>query len=242
MRLLRNVVTFCLLLVVKVLSMIFFRIDIRWIGEMPKDPWAGIRLVAILNHTSLFEPIFAGGVPVRFVWRIARHAVVPVADITIQRPIVGPFFRLIAGHVVSITRKRDDSWKELLSKVDDEDAMVVILPEGRMKRGDGLDSYGKPMTVRGGIADLLEEIPDGRLLLAYSAGLHHIQIPGEKLPRLFKSAHMQFENLDLTEYRETLRTTAGERGFRKAVIADLTHRRDLYCIPPGDPADAADTG
>jgi len=235
MRLLRNLITFCLLLVVKALSMIFFRIDMRWIGETPKDPWAGIRLVAILNHTSLFEPIFAGGVPVRFVWRIARHAVVPVADITIQRPIVGRFFRLIAGHVVSITRKRDDSWKELLDKVDDEDAMVVILPEGRMKRKDGLDSYGKPMTVRGGIADILEEIPDGRLLLAYSAGLHHIQTPGEKLPRLFKTAHMRLENLDLAEYREAMRASAdeaAERGFRKTVVADLTRRRDLHCHPP----------
>lgn len=234
MRLLRNGVTFCLLLVVKTLSMVFFRVDMRWMGETPRDPWAGIRLVAILNHTSLFEPVFAGGVPLRFLWRIARHAVVPVADITIQRPIAGRFFRLIAGHVVSITRKRDDSWKELLSKVDDEDAMVVILPEGRMKRKDGLDSYGKPMTVRGGIADILDEIPGGRFLLAYSAGLHHIQAPGEKLPRLFKTARMKLENLDLVEYRETLRAGEDDREFRKRIVTDLTRRRDLYCSPPAD--------
>ena len=234
MRLLRNGITFCLLLVVKTLSMVCFRVDMRWMGETPRDPWAGIRLVAILNHTSLFEPVFAGGVPLRFLWRIARHAVVPVADITIQRPIAGRFFRLIAGHVVSITRKRDDSWKELLSKVDDEDAMVVILPEGRMKRKDGLDSYGKPMTVRGGIADILDEIPGGRLLLAYSAGLHHIQAPGEKLPRLFKTARMKLENLDLVEYRETLRADEDDREFRKRIVTDLTRRRDLYCSPPAD--------
>lgn len=234
MRLLRNGITFCLLAVIKTLSMLFFRVDMRFMGNPPPDPWANIRVVAILNHTSLFEPVFAGGAPLRFLWRIARHAVVPVADITIHRPVVGRFFRLIAGHVVPITRKRDDSWKELLSKVDDEQAMIVILPEGRMKRKDGLDSQGKPMTVRGGIADILEEIPDGRLLLAYSAGLHHIQAPGEKLPRLFKTARMKLENLDLAEYRKALLATQDERGFRKAVVSDLTRRRDLYCCTESD--------
>ena len=37
----------------------------------------------------------------------------------------------------------------------DEDAVVIILPEGRMKRATGLDKKGMPMTVRGGVADIL---------------------------------------------------------------------------------------
>jgi len=228
-RRLRNLITFCLLVIVKILSQLFFRVDMRWIGNPPKDPWADVRLAAILNHTSLFEPVFAGGIPFRFAWRIARHAVVPVASITIERPIVGKFFRLIAGHVVSITRKRDDTWARVLSKVDDEDAMVVILPEGRMMRKDGLDSRGKSMTVRGGIADILLEIPEGRMILAYSQGLHHVQAPGEKWPRLFKRVHMKLENLDLAEYRHSLLETRGRDGFRQAVVEDLTRRRDRHC-------------
>lgn len=238
MRLLRNGITFCLLVIIKTLSQIFYRVDLRFLGEPPKDPWKGIHLVAILNHTSLFEPIFAGGIPYRFAWRIARHAVIPVADITMERPIVGMFFRFIAGHVVSITRKRDDTWKQVLSKIDDEDAMLVILPEGRMKRRDGLDSYGKPMTVRGGIADLLLGIPGGRLLLAYSEGLHHIQTPGEKLPRLFKTARMRIENLDLAEYRDQMLQAHGREDFRRAVVEDLTRRRDLYCPADSSPSNA----
>lgn len=238
MRLLRNSITFCLLVLVKTLSQICYRIEMRFLGHPPRDPWADIRLVAILNHTSLFEPVFAGGVPYRFIWRIARHAVVPVADITMQRPLVGTFFRFIAGHVVSITRKRDDTWKRVLEKVDDDQAMLIILPEGRMKRKDGLDSQGNPMTVRGGISDMLLEIPDGRFLLAYSEGLHHIQAPGEKLPRLFRTARMRLENLDLAEYRDRLLEAHGERGFRRAVVEDLTRRRDLHCSEDSGSPDA----
>jgi hypothetical protein len=37
--------------------------------------------------------------------------------------------------------------------------MVLMAPEGRMKRADGLDAHGQPMTVRGGIADILEVVP-----------------------------------------------------------------------------------
>jgi hypothetical protein len=240
-RFVRNLITFGLLVIIKLLSQIFFRIDMRWIGNPAGDPWADIRVAAILNHTSLFEPIFAGGIPFRFAWRIARHAVIPVASITIERPVVGKFFRLIAGHVVPITRKRDDTWKRVLSKVDDEEAMIVILPEGRMKRKDGLDSQGKPMTVRGGIADILLGIPEGRMILAYSKGLHHVQAPGEKWPRLFKRVHMELENLDLAKYRDTLLEARGPEGFRQAVVDDLTRRRDLHCPTESNHPDTAPT-
>ena len=57
-----------------------------------------------------------------------------------------------------------------------------------MKRRNGLDSQGQPMTVRGGIADILEAIPSGPMLIAYSGGLHHVQAPGETLPAVFRTA------------------------------------------------------
>lgn len=229
MTLLRNTVTFLLLVVIKTLSQIFFRVRFHWLGNPPQDPWADLRVVAILHHTSLFEPVFAGGCPYRFLWRIARHTVVPVAKVTMDRPVVGRFFRFIAGHVVSITRKRDDTWKRVLAKVDDEDIMVIILPEGRMMRKDGLDSKGRPMTVRAGVADILREVDDGRLLLAYSGGLHHVQAPGETFPRLFKTVEVKLENLDLAAYRRERMARYGEEGFTRAVIEDLTRRRDRHC-------------
>jgi len=227
----RDGVVFLLLLAIKVAANLFYRIDMRFLGEVPERPWQGIRLVAFLNHTSLFEPLFAGGVPPSFLFRLARHGVLPIAQKTSDRAVVGRFFGLVAKHVISITRERDESWEAVLARID-PDAMVVILPEGRMKRANGLDSQGKPMTVRGGIADILESIGDGRMLLAYSGGLHHVQVPGERWPRLWKTIRMRLEVLDLGVYHRELLAQAGPEGFKRAVIADLERRRDENCPPP----------
>lgn len=219
-----------LLLAIRTVAQLFWRAESRWVGELPEgDPWAGIRVVAILNHTSLYEPIFAAVAPARFMRKLAHHGVVPIADVTLRRPIVGFIFRNLTAHVVSITRQRDHTWREMLSKIDDPKRIVAILPEGRMKRADGLDKEGRPMTVRGGIADVLQATPDGRLLLAYSAGLHHVQAPGQRLPHLFKTVRMQLETLDIATYRDHLLTDHRSDNFRSAVVQDLTRRRDLYC-------------
>lgn len=221
----------CLLYAVRILARTFWRVEQRWVGEVPEgDRWAGIRVIAILNHTSLYEPIFAGAAPWRFLRKLATHGVVPIADVTLQRPIVGRFFRGLTAHVVSISRQRDRTWREVLAKIDDPKRIVALLPEGRMKRAGGLDKEGKPMTVRAGIADILLATPGGRLLLGYSAGLHHVQAPGEKLPRLFKTVRIAFEVVDVAAYRDRLLAEHGEAGFHAAVIADLTRRRDLYCL------------
>lgn len=223
----RSLAVFAVLLVLKVLSRIFYRHDFGWVGEVPPgDPWKGIRLVAFLNHTSLFEPVFTGAVPNRFLWRLARHGVVPAADKTTGRPLVGMVFKFVARNVIAITRERDHTWFEVLETID-PDSMVVIAPEGRMMRANGLDAQGKPMTVRGGIADILQVIPSGRMLIAYSGGLHHVQIPGER-PKIFKTVRLRVEDVDIASYREKLMRVGGESNFKRAVIADLERRRDLY--------------
>ena len=238
MSMLRTLAVFLLLLAVKVVARLFYRIETPWIDRPPRDRWRHIRLVAVLNHTSLYEPLFAGGVPVSFLWRMARHGVVPIADKTTTRPLVGNFYKLIAARVVSITRERDETWDTLLAHID-PDAMMMLLPEGRMKRANGLDSSGKPMTVRGGIAEILEALGAGRMLLAYSGGLHHVQVPGERFPRLWKTIRLRLELLDIAEYRAALLAEAGSpAGFKRAVIADLERRRDLHCADDPAPADA----
>ncbi len=236
----RSYFVFLMVLLVKILTRIFYRLDMQFIGDPPPDPWGGHRLVAILNHTSLFEALFAGGCPNRFLWRLARHGVVPIAKKTGDRAVVGRFYKLVANRVISITRERDETWSQVLREID-PDAMVMILPEGRMKRANGLDSDGKPMTVRGGIADILETIGDGRMLLAYSGGLHHVQIPGERFPRLFKPLRMRLEVVDIGAYRAArMEEGGGPRGFRRAVAQDLEKRRDLYCpVTPESDAPAA---
>jgi len=230
----RNYFVFLLLLLVKLLARSFYRLRVEWIGDPPPDRWRHHRVVAILNHTSLYEALLAGVCPNHFLWRLARHGVVPIAQKTADRAVVGRFYGLVANRVISISRQRDETWHAVLRNID-PDAMVMILPEGRMKRANGLDSEGKPMTVRGGIADIIESIGEGRMLLAYSGGLHHVQVPGERFPRLFRTIRLRLELVDIGPYREAMmQEGGGPRGFKRAVATDLERRRDLHCpIEPG---------
>ena len=221
-------INYPLLLGVKAVARLFYRIDVDWVQEPAGDPWDDLRLLAILNHTSLYEPLLAGGVPNRLLYQIASRGVVPVAEKTMRRPLVGRFFRLVAPDVVPVTRQRDATWQELVDRIGPR-SLVIIAPEGRMKRATGLDAQGNPMTVRGGIADVLRGIPVGRMLLAYSGGLHHVQAPGEKLPRPFKRIALRLELLDIAEYRGQLEAEGGRHGFKLAVIRDLEARRDRHC-------------
>jgi len=230
----RSAIVFTILYSLKVLSRIFYRHDFDWVGTLPPgDPWRGLRLVVFLNHTSLFEPLFLGVPPARFVWRLAAHGVVPAADKTTDRPLVGMIFRFIAHRVIPITRQRDDTWTQVLSTIG-EDSMVAIAPEGRMKRANGLDLHGNPMTVRGGVADILLALNHGRMLLAYSGGLHHVQIPGH-VPNVFKTVRLRVEVLDIAEYIKARMAEGGAEQFKKNVIRDLERRRDEYC-PDESPA------
>jgi hypothetical protein len=94
------------------------------------------------------------------------------------------------------------------------------------------------MTVRGGIADVLRGIPAGLMLLGYSGGLHHVQHPGELLPRLFQRILMRFELLDIAEYRAGLLARVGRHGFKREVIRDLEERRDRVCAELSEKAAA----
>jgi hypothetical protein len=223
---LRTVMVFTLLTSLRFVSRIFYRFDFQFIGPTPPDPWGDLGLVAFLNHTSLFEPVFLGGVPNRFIWRLAAHGVVPAADKTTGRPLVGLIFRFVAHHVIAITRERDETWFKVLRQIDPQ-SMVIIAPEGRMKRANGLDVNGKPMTVRGGIADILLAVKQGRMLLAYSGGLHHVQVPG-RTPRVFKTVRMRIENLEISDYISEMAARGGPEMFKKNVMMDLDQRRDAY--------------
>ncbi|HSM13886.1 MAG TPA: hypothetical protein VLA66_07435 [Thermoanaerobaculia bacterium] len=224
----RKYFVFCFLAWLRLIAKTFWRVRQAWVGPVPDDPWRGLRLVCFLHHTSLFEWLFIGAVPLRFIWRVAAHGVVPAAEKTIRRPLVGLFFKAIAAHVVSITRERDHTWRSVLSRID-PDSMVIILPEGRMMRPGGLDADGRPMTVRGGISDILDAIPGGPMLIAYSGGLHHVQAPGEHLPRLFRTIDLNIEWLDLGAYRDEIRARSGsDAAFKRSVVVDLESRRDRH--------------
>ena len=79
------------------------------------------------------------------------------------------------------------------------------------------------MTVRGGIADILEMLPDGDMVVGYSGGLHHVQIPGQGFPKLFKRIKVQTEKLNIQDYISAMRAVPDTK-FKVAVISDLEER------------------
>ncbi len=220
----KKIANFTALSIIKLFARTFYRVENKWLHKQDgeDDPWADVKLIALLNHTSLFEPLFLGAVPWRVLWRIAGHIVSPGADVTMSRPVAGWFLKFIIPKMVPISRERDDTWGYFLDAIEPE-SVVAIAPEGRMKRANGLDKRGKPMTVRGGVADILEMLPGGEMVIIYSAGLHHVQIPGQGLPKLFKRIQMQCEKINIQEYVKQMREVAGTT-YKKAVINDMEAR------------------
>ena len=236
MQALRSYFVFAFLFALKVLSRLVYRFELTWIRHDPnRDPWSGIRIAAVLHHTSLFDLLFVAALPNRMLWLLARYAVAPGADVTLERPILGPLVHLFVHRMIPVSRKRDATWDAMLEAIDD-DAVIVLAPEGRMMRKNGLDKNGQPMTVRGGIADILQAVetmpgPD-RLLFVYSQGLHHIQAPGERLPRLFKTFAAKLDSVPISAYLADRRVEAerDEVSVRQAIIQDLEARRDRHCL------------
>ena len=218
-----KITNFLALASIKLLAMAFYRIEHTWLdGGSNKDSWKNLKLIVFLNHTSLFEPLFLGAVPLSVMWRIAGNIIAPGADITLDRPFAGFIYRYMMPQIVSISRERDDTWDKFMNAIEPE-SVVIIAPEGRMKRVDGLDKHGNPMSVRGGIADILEMLPDGDMVIAYSGGLHHVQIPGQGFPKLFKRIKVQTEKLNIQEYIAEMRAVPDSK-FKVAVTSDLNER------------------
>ncbi len=224
----RSLPALLLLVLLKAVSRLFFRFDVEWVGKVPKDPWEDLRIIAVLHHTSLYEPVFAAILPNHMLWRIARDAVVPIAAKTMDRKGAGWIFRFVGRRVIPVSRKRDLTWDQVLRYCCGPKALTIIFPEGRMMRRTGLDVDGRPLTVKAGVADLIAGIDSGRMLLAYSGGLHHVAAPGDRFPRLFQEISLRLEVLDILEYRESLGGTRDMNAFRQHVVEDMTRRRNRY--------------
>ena len=151
----KSLLSFFTLLAIKFLSMVFYRHRTTWPPEGTIQ-WDRVRLIVLLNHTSLFEVLYISVLPVHFLRTISRHLVVPIADKTLARPIVGRLFKIFSPGSMPVSRRRDATWEQYLGAIKEE-SIVLIIPEGRMKRRTGLDKYGKKMTVKSGIVDILEE-------------------------------------------------------------------------------------
>ncbi|MFN8296441.1 MAG: 1-acyl-sn-glycerol-3-phosphate acyltransferase [Chitinophagales bacterium] len=217
----KSLISYFLLLSIKYFSRLFYRFEIGWPEQRIK--WSKIRLLIFLNHTSLFEFLYLGILPNHFLRKLSKRMVAPAANKTLDRPIVGTFFKMFSPGMISITRKRDDSWENFLESIY-EDSIILIAPEGRMKRKNGLDLDGNKMTVKPGVVDIINGLHTGEMAIAYSGGLHHVQIPDEGLPKLFKTIKMNIELFDIPSYKAMFNTDIGSDVWRQSVLKDLQMR------------------
>ncbi len=222
----RRLLAFLILASVKTFSCIFYKGKYTWLAPAPEHPWKDIRLMIFLNHTSLYEPMFSQIIPYSYLWHLAGHFNIPGADVTLDRPLVGTFWKLMVPNIASISRKKDATWENYLESIR-PDSVVMIAPEGRMKRPNGLDRYGKPMTVRGGVADIIESIDEGHMVLCLSGGLHHVQAPGQFFPKLFKTIEMNFSYINIKEYKSKFPGNPRERKIK--IVQDLQNRLETHC-------------
>ena len=228
----QKIIGFAILSFVKIFSHLFYRGEFKWITPAPEKPWDDARLMVFLNHTSLFEPLFIQQLSFSFLWKLVARANVPGADITLNRPLVGRFWKLMFPNISSVTRKKDHSWDNYLKSIR-PDSLILIAPEGRMKRPSGLDKFGKPMTVKGGVADILENINEGAMILCLSGGLHHVQTPGQHLPRLFKTIRMNLAYFDIKDYKDQFQSFS-QRERKIKITQDMQAQLEKNC--PINPA------
>ena len=217
-----RLIRFLLLSTLKIIATVFYHFQLHWLSARDKKQWQQVSMIIFLNHTSLFEILFMRIAPFSFLWRLADQLIVPGADITFARPIVGKILHTLIPGIIPISRKKDDTWQHFLSLVDNE-KVTAILPEGRMKRRNGLDKLGQPMSVRSGFVDILAKLTEGKILFIYSGGLHHIQAPGEKLPKLFKNIKANLEIVDLQAYKQQF-SSNNDTALRSKMTADVDNR------------------
>jgi hypothetical protein len=79
------------------------------------------------------------------------------------------------------------------------------------------------MSVMGGIADIFNYIKKGNMILGYSGGLHHVQIPGQTIPGIFKTIRMNYESIKIEDFISICESRS-EDSFKNAVIAELEER------------------
>ncbi|MBC62560.1 MAG: hypothetical protein CMP11_08890 [Zetaproteobacteria bacterium] len=218
-----GIIRFLFISFVKICQKIFYPTKVTWVNNR-KAVWDNVPLVVVLNHTSLFEFIYAGILPFSYIKKISSHLIAPVAKETSDKWFMGFLFKLMAPKPIPISRKKDESWQYFLDQICARDIMI-FLPEGRMKRLNGFDKHGKKMTVRGGIVEVLKRYQGREMMFVYSGGLHHVLPPGKTIPRLFKRLSVKLESIKVSEYLEKFKN---DINIKKSICLDMEKRRDKY--------------
>ena len=220
----KNQVRYGFLAGLKLAGNVVYPSRLDWISEEPES-WSDVSLILILNHTSLFEFVYGVSLPYSFLRELSKRLIIPVAASTMKNPLGNFVFSNLAPKTIQLTRRRDQSWLKFLDSIDSND-ICIFMPEGRMKRLDGLDKSGKPMTIKTGVVDLLERYRGKKMVLVYSSGLHHVLPPGKHVPKIFQPILAKTELLSVDSY---LKQFEGQH-LNESVPKDLEERRDRYCF------------
>lgn len=219
-----NHTRFLFLSLLKLYGYALYPSKLNWVGKRPQS-WHDVSLVLVLNHTSLFEFVYSVTLPYSFLKELSQRLVIPVAQKTLDKPISGLIFKYLTPNTIGLSRKRDDSWKYFLDNIKN-DNICIFMPEGQMKRTNGLDKNGNPMKVKTGVYELMQKYRGKNMVLVYSHGLHHVLAPGDKYPKIFKKIEADIEYLSVDDY---LAGFESESEPAKSVAMDLQNRRDKYC-------------
>ena len=217
-------IRFSILASIKALGPMLCPGKVHWITPPPKN-WKNVSLILFLNHTSLIEFIFCVLLPYRYLKQIAHRLVLPVADTTLKRPFYKTLYSFLSARVIPLSRKRDYTWDYFIKSLEKDD-MCIFMPEGRMKRTTGLDKEGKPMTVRGGVYDLLLAYRGREMAVVYSKGLHHVLPPGKSIPKIGQRIEASIEIVSVDQYLNQFDSLPNPKN---SLCKDLERRRDLYC-------------
>lgn len=219
---------FLILLVIKGLRYGIYPITVHPISrENSAKDWQKTRLILILNHTSLFEFLFGSALPVSYLWRMAGHLSFPVAQETLDKPFMSFLYQCMAPKVIPLSRKRDNTWADFSNGIG-PDSIVIMMPEGRMRRLNGYDKHGKAMSVRAGVAEIIPRFKHENMLLVYSGGLHHVFPPGAVIPKLFRRIHAGLETVNVDKFIADLKARSTPEELTKAIITELAERRNLH--------------
>jgi len=219
-----NYVRYSFLALLKTIGYLIYPSKLNWLSKEPED-WSQVSLILVLNHTSLFEFVYGVALPYRFLWELSRRLVMPVADITLNKPIAGFIFSRLAPKTIGLSRKRDESWNNFLKEIDQDD-ICIFMPEGQMKRKNGLDKHGNPMVVKTGVYELLQKYEGKNMVVVYSKGLHHVFAPGDRVPKIFKRIEADVEFFEVNKY---LNQYSHSANTGEIIAKDLQNRRDRHC-------------
>lgn len=219
-----NNLRFLFLSSIKTLGYVIYPSKLNWISKRPSD-WSDVSLILVLNHTSLFEFVYSVTLPYSFLKELSRNLVIPVAQKTLDKPLAGFVFKNLTPKTIGLSRKRDESWKYFLENIQSEN-ICIFMPEGQMKRKNGLDKNGKPMKVKKGVYELMQKYRGKNMVLVYSHGLHHVFAPGDSFPKVFKKIEADIEFLSIDQY---LSEYENSEDPATEIASDLQKRRDQYC-------------